>query len=153
MTTIAETSSVARPTAGRGRFYVRMAALFLAVAIIGFIPTYWMPMARGTLDVAPITHLHALFFYSWMLLFLWQTSLVAAGKVVRHREWGVAGVAIASATCVVSLGMSINSIKHFGRRRIWRCGARLRGRAGNRDSAVRRFACVGAPQHQESGGS
>jgi uncharacterized membrane protein YozB (DUF420 family) len=113
MTTIAGALSDAAQIAGRGRFYPRMAALFLAVSVIGFVPTYWMPMARGTLSASPITHLHALLFYGWMLLFFWQTSLVAAGKMVRHREWGVAGVAIASATCVVSLGVSINSIKHF----------------------------------------
>jgi hypothetical protein len=36
-----------------------MAATFVAIAVIGFTPTYWAPMARGTLSVSPLVHLHA----------------------------------------------------------------------------------------------
>ena len=40
-----------------------MAAVCLAVGFVGFLPTYWMPLFRGTLDLPPLPHLHALFFY------------------------------------------------------------------------------------------
>ena len=93
-------------------FYVRMAAVCLTIAIVGFAPTYWVPLLRGTLDVPPLTHFHALFFYGWMLLFLRQTALAASGRVARHRELGVAGVALASGMCFVGLGMAITSLKH-----------------------------------------
>ncbi len=99
--------------AGRPRFYVGMAATFVTVAVIGFAPTYWIPLARGTLDVPPITHLHALFFYGWTLLFLTQTSLAASGKLTRHRELGVLGVAVATGMCFLGLGAAINSIKRL----------------------------------------
>jgi hypothetical protein len=88
-----------------------MAAVCLAVAVIGFLPTYWLPLFQGTLDVAPIAHLHAVLFFGWMLFLVWQTSLVAGGRIVRHREMGVAGVALATAMVLVGLGMAINSIK------------------------------------------
>lgn len=97
--------------AGGRRFYVGMAATCVAVALIGFLPTYWIPLVRGTLDVPPITHVHALFFYGWTLMFLRQTSLVASGKLARHREWGVAGVAVATGMCFVGVGAAINSLK------------------------------------------
>src|SRR5688572_5345102 len=107
---VAEAVSVATPSE---RFYVRMAAMFVGVAVVGFAPTYWVPMLRGTLDVPPFAHLHAVVFYGWTLLFLRQTSLAASGRMTRHRELGVAGVALATAMLLVGLGLSVNSLRRF----------------------------------------
>ena len=93
------------------RFYIRMAIAFLAVAFIGFAPTYWIPMVRGTLVVRPIAHVHAMFFYGWLLLFLRQSSLASSGRLVRHREMGVLGVAVATGMCFVGLAMAVDSIR------------------------------------------
>lgn len=93
------------------RFYPRMAAACVAVAFVGFAPTYWVPMLRGTLTVAPVAHLHAVFFYGWVLLFWWQATLASSGRMVRHREFGVAGVALASGMLFVGMGMAVNSIR------------------------------------------
>jgi hypothetical protein len=108
-------TAVGRPAAGTvvrqaSQFYVRMAVVCVAVALAGFAPTYWMPLLRGTLDVPPLTHVHALFFYGWLLLFLRQTMLAASGRIARHRELGVAGVALATGMCFVGLGMTITSL-------------------------------------------
>src|SRR4051794_23188433 len=93
------------------RFYIRMAIAFLAVAFIGFAPTYWIPMVRGTLVVRPIAHLHAMFFYGWLLLFLKQSSLASSGRLVRHREMGVLGVAVATGMCFIGLAVAVDSIR------------------------------------------
>jgi hypothetical protein len=107
-------STIPLAVAARGqRFYVGMAATCLAVGVIGFAPTYWVPMLRRTLDVPPLTHLHALFFYGWLVLFLRQTALAASGRLTRHRELGVAGVALATGMCFVGLGMAIGSLKRL----------------------------------------
>ncbi len=107
-------TTIRMPLAVRGqRFYVGMAATCLTVGVIGFAPTYWVPMARRTLDVPPLTHLHALFFYGWLVLFLRQTTLAASGRLTRHRELGVAGVALATGMCFVGLGMAIGSLKRL----------------------------------------
>src|SRR5215213_2718166 len=97
-------------SAGSQHFYVRMAAACVAVAFVGFAPTYWIPIARGTLDVAPITHVHAVFFYGWTLLFLRQTWLAANGEVRRHQALGVAGVALATGICFVGAAMAVSSL-------------------------------------------
>ena len=107
---VAEAVVVATPGE---RFYVRMAVTCVAVAVVGFAPTYWVPMLRGTLDVPPFAHLHAAVFYGWTLLFLKQTSLAASGRMTRHRELGVAGVALATAMLLVGLGLSVNSLRRF----------------------------------------
>jgi hypothetical protein len=107
---VAEAVVIATPSE---RFYVRMAAMFVGVAVVGFAPTYWVPMLRGTLDVPPFAHVHAVVFYGWTLLFLKQTLLAASGRVARHRELGVAGVALATAMLLVGLGLSVNSLRRF----------------------------------------
>lgn len=112
--TTAAASTVPIPIAARGqRFYVGMATTCLAIGVIGFAPTYWVPLVRGVLDVPPLTHLHALFFYGWLLLFVRQTALAASGRLARHRELGVAGVALATGMCFVGLGMAIGSLKRL----------------------------------------
>ena len=112
MSTVAATHvSHALGAAEPRRFHARMASACVAVAFVGFAPTYWIPMARGTLAVDPIAHLHAVFFYGWVLLFWWQASLAASGRMARHREVGVAGVALASGMLFVGMGMSVHSIR------------------------------------------
>jgi hypothetical protein len=107
---VAPAVSVATPSE---RFYVRMAAAFIAIAVVGFAPTYWVPMLRGTLDVPPFAHVHAVVFYGWTLLFLKQTTLAASGRVARHREFGVGGVALATAMLLVGLGLAVNTLRRF----------------------------------------
>jgi len=93
------------------QFYVRIAAACLVVAVVGFTPTYWLPLFRGTLNVPAISHLHAAVFYSWTLLFLAQTWLAANRKLTRHREWGVVGVALATTMVFVGMAAAITSLK------------------------------------------
>lgn len=100
---------VALPTAPR--VYVRIAAACVAVAVIGFTPTYWLPLVRGRLDVAPVFHVHAALFYGWTLLFLAQAWLAANRRLTRHREWGVFAVAVVTAMCFVGMAAAITSLK------------------------------------------
>jgi uncharacterized membrane protein YozB (DUF420 family) len=95
------------------RFYVRMAAVCVAIAMIGFAPTYWMPLARGSLHVSPIVHVHGAFFFGWTIFFLAQTWLAGSGNITRHREVGVAGVALATGMCFLGYAVAVNSIRHF----------------------------------------
>jgi hypothetical protein len=96
---------------GHSFFFFWMAVACFAVAVIGFAPTFWSPMAQGKLEVAPIIYLHAALFYGWTLLLMWQTWLVAAGQTARHRELGVAGVALATAMCFAGLGAAVYAMK------------------------------------------
>ena len=93
------------------RFYARMSWVMLGVGLVGFAPTYWVPMLLGTLRATPLTHLHALLFYGWLLLLCWQATLVAQGRTPRHREVGVAGVSLATAMIFVGLAMAVQSLR------------------------------------------
>ena len=50
----------------RSKFYVWMSAACLAIAVVGFMPTYFVPMARGTFKVEPMVHIHGALLFSWV---------------------------------------------------------------------------------------
>jgi hypothetical protein len=111
MTTLTAARDAVFVTTSADRFYAHMAVACLAIGVIGFAPTYWVPLLRGTLEVPPLAHVHALFFYGWLLLFVRQSSLAASGQYVRHRAWGLFGIALASGMFFVGLGVAMHSLK------------------------------------------
>ena len=105
--------TVDAPRATRS-FYVWMAATFVLIAFTGFIPTYWAKLAAGTFGGAPILHLHGALFFTWTLFFLAQTALVASGRTLDHRSWGMAGISLATAMSFTVVLAAINSIRVAG---------------------------------------
>jgi len=85
----------ARPKAVAPRqFYVWMAGACFLIAVLGFLPTYWMPLAKGSFKAEPIIHVHGLVMFGWVTFFFTQSWLVAQGKVLTHRTWGMLGISI-----------------------------------------------------------
>ncbi len=80
-----------------GYFYAWMAATCVGVAVLGFMPTYFMPLVKGQFAGPPIVHIHGMIFFGWTLLFTVQTWLVASGRTLAHRSWGMLGVSWATA--------------------------------------------------------
>lgn len=103
--------STSVPRASGRRFYVGMALIFVLIAFGGFIPTYWARIANGTFGGAPVLHFHGFFFFTWTLFFLAQTWMVASGRIMDHRTWGVAGVSLATAMAFTVVLAAINSMK------------------------------------------
>ena len=92
-------------------FYVGMSSVFVLIAFGGFIPTYWAKLASGSFTGAPILHIHGTLFFTWTLFFLAQTTLVATGRVLDHRSWGMAGISLATAMGFTVVLAAINSMK------------------------------------------
>jgi hypothetical protein len=78
-------------------FYVWMAGAFVLVAFGGFTPTYWAKVATGTFHGEPIIHIHGILLFSWTCFYFVQTALVAGGRTLDHRAWGLAGIALFTA--------------------------------------------------------
>lgn len=78
-------------------FYAWMALTCLGVAVLGFVPTFFVPLVQGTFVRPPVFYLHGMLFFTWTAYFCAQSWLVASGRVLAHREWGVLGAAIAAA--------------------------------------------------------
>jgi hypothetical protein len=87
------------------RFYVWMAVVCALIALGGFAPTYWLQLAPGTFVGSPLLHLHGLLFSAWPLYLILQTTLVARGRVQRHRAWGLLGISLA--TAMVCSGLAV----------------------------------------------
>ncbi len=93
---MAEAQAAARVDARRW-FHHWMALMCLAISLIGFTPTYFAPLAQVSLSKEPIIHLHGFLFFAWTVYVCLQTWLAATGRVPAHREWGLLGVALATA--------------------------------------------------------
>lgn len=86
-------------------FYVWMAGGFLLVAFGGFVPTYWAKVATGAFHAEPIIHIHGALLFSWTCFYFVQTALVAAGRTLKHRAWGLAGISLFTAMmCSILVG-------------------------------------------------
>jgi len=95
------------------RFFVGMAIAAVATVFFGFAPTYYLKSFTHTavyptgLPVSPslpaLVHVHALVFSAWILLFLVQTTLIAADRVHVHRQLGIAGAALAPAMVILGV--------------------------------------------------
>jgi hypothetical protein len=88
-----------------------MAGAFVLVAFSGFTPTYWAKLATGTFHAAPIYHIHGILLFGWTCFFFVQTALVANGRTLDHRAWGLAGIALFSILMCSILVTELTSIK------------------------------------------
>jgi len=80
--------------------YVIMSIALVALVVFGFSHT--VPDDLSTPGFPPFLAVHGAVFAAWMLLFVAQPALVAAGKTSLHRKLGWFGLAIAVA--MVGLG-------------------------------------------------
>ena len=92
-------------------FYFYMALSCIAVAFLGFAPTYFLPMASGKFPPMPVVHFHGLLFFAWTLYFAFQSWLAASGQVRRHRTMGLIGVSLATAMTLSGFLVAVNAMK------------------------------------------
>jgi len=94
----------------RDWFYVWMGALCMVLPMGGFLGTYLVPVATGTFEEPTILHLHALFSFAWVGLFVLQSWLIARGRVARHQAFGLGGIALATATFFTGVTIAIKAM-------------------------------------------
>lgn len=93
------------------RFFTTMALAALATVFAGFATSYYLwPITRALVDAAgqrpplpSIVHAHAIGFTTWILLFVAQVRLIAAGRRDGHRRLGVAGAWLVPVLVVTGL--------------------------------------------------
>jgi hypothetical protein len=100
----------ARQDAAR-QFHSRVAITLAAIVFLAFTRNYWAPLTMGTLDLPRAIHVHAVVAFLWMLFFAVQTTLVANGRVTRHRELGLLGISMATALVITGLVATTVSLK------------------------------------------
>lgn len=93
------------------RFHVALAGAFLVVAFAGFTPSYWANVAAGTYARAPVYHIHGLLLFGWTCFYFAQTALIVSGRTLRHRAWGMTGIAWFSVTMCSTLIVVLHSLR------------------------------------------
>jgi len=89
-----------RATAER-KFYSRMALFMVGIVFLGFAPSFYLrglvhvPRPNPTLPASVLVH--GTLFTLWMLVFVAQTQLVAAGRRDLHKKLGKASFVLALA--------------------------------------------------------
>jgi hypothetical protein len=85
--------------------FVFMAALILAIVLVGFVPDSFRMIGRMEAGAAPpippILHVHAVLMGSWILLLLAQATLMATGRRGFHMQLGMIALLIAPAIVIV----------------------------------------------------
>jgi hypothetical protein len=104
-------TSVAGTRQGTRRFYVGIAIAVLITVLLGFSRSYFLKAYFGTPELSLLLHIHGLVFTSWVLLFLIQTTLVAADRTNLHRKLGVGGAVLAALVLVVGTTTAILRVK------------------------------------------
>lgn len=98
----------ARPK--RDRFFANTALIMLVMVLSPFPFTYLSPMGTAGSYFAPIHHIHALAYFAWIGLYAWQTHLIASGRTARHRELGLAGIALSALLVPLGVMLAIAAI-------------------------------------------
>lgn len=91
----------------RNRFFMAMAWLVLAAAVVGFTRTFFLPLANGSFKPLPSVHLHAVFLFGWVALFFAQATLVRTRAIAWHRRTGVLGMLLALGVAATTIMVGI----------------------------------------------
>jgi hypothetical protein len=89
------------------RFYNGMSLLIAAIVFAGFYRTFYLsPWLHGP-ALSPLRIMHGVAFSAWILLFVTQTTLVAAGRTDIHRRLGIAGAVLAVGMVVLGSVLAV----------------------------------------------
>jgi len=88
-------------------FYSGMAVAIVMTVFAGFAQTYYLKSYFGRPPLSPLLHLHGIVFSSWLVLFIIQTSLVAANRTRVHRRLGIGGAVLAALMVLIGTATAI----------------------------------------------
>jgi len=101
----------------RTRFFYMLLGLAMAATIlVGFSRTYYL---KAWFDTPPLTlrlHLHGFVLTLWLVLFVVQASLIAAGRRGLHKRLGIAGLVLAALVIATSCAAAIEAARLGGDR-------------------------------------
>jgi hypothetical protein len=87
--------------------FVGMAAWFILIVLVGFVPDSMIKVAMVKAGARPpfpaILHIHAVLMGSFLLLLLVQTSMVATGRCSLHKQVGIAAFVLVPALVIAGL--------------------------------------------------
>jgi hypothetical protein len=88
-------------------FYLGMSVAVVITVFAGFAPTYYLRPYFTASPLMPLLHLHGFVFTSWLVLFVTQTTLVAANRTDIHRRLGIVGGVVAVLMILVGVSTAL----------------------------------------------
>lgn len=86
----------------------------LAVALVGFWPSYFNPVINTTFNSpASLIHWHASFVFIWLLLLVVQPLLISLKRVAYHQTLGFFGVLIAIGVTYTGFMLQVQFMQHY----------------------------------------
>jgi hypothetical protein len=95
----------------RRRVYLFTGVAVSAIVLFGFSRSYFLKTWFGTPPLSPRLHLHGVALSLWLVLFLVQTTLIAAGRRRLHQSLGIAGVGLAALAVVATYAAAIEAAR------------------------------------------
>jgi hypothetical protein len=92
-------------------FFTGMAMAIVLTIFAGFAPSYYLKGVFGAPPISTFLHLHGILFTGWILLFLTQASLVAAGRTDVHRRLGLIGGSLAVLMSVIGVLAAVGAAR------------------------------------------
>ena len=69
-------------------YFVGFTIVFALIVLAGFSRTFFLPMAKGTLQKPLVVHVHGALFFGWTALLVLQAFLAATKRLRLHRKIG-----------------------------------------------------------------
>ncbi|CAN5571051.1 hypothetical protein BH10BAC3_BH10BAC3_16760 [soil metagenome] len=84
-------------------FFLIIAIVGLFAVLIGFARTFIIPVATNRFSAPILIHIHGAFAFTWILLFLTQTSLIHFNKYKIHQTLGFLGLFISAGIMITMI--------------------------------------------------
>lgn len=88
-------------------FYTAMSVAILITVFAGFSRTFFLRPYFQTQPLLPLLIAHGIIFSSWIVLFLTQTTLIAAKRTRIHMRLGILGGVLASLMIIIGVYTSL----------------------------------------------
>ncbi|MBS1743749.1 MAG: hypothetical protein JST81_12010 [Bacteroidetes bacterium] len=88
-------------------YFFCLAVIGLLAVLIGFAKTFIGPVTRGSFSAPIVVYIHGAFAFSWIMLFIVQSSLINLKKYRTHILLGSFGVIIAFGTAFTMLPVGL----------------------------------------------
>ena len=96
-----------RSRAPKSALYSGWALAGLAVAVVGFAPTFFLPSVRGEFHAPPVVYIHGLLAFGWLLFFVAQTQFVRIRRLEWHRRLGILGASCAGGLVLTGVAVGL----------------------------------------------
>jgi hypothetical protein len=107
---------VAELSGTRSRFFMTMAVLLLAIAVVGFAPSFYLKIFFSTPALPWYLTVHGAVVTAWFALLVAQTALIATDRTAVHRRLGVFTVITGIVLILVTFYVVLNAAASFKER-------------------------------------